>query len=452
MTIRQRDKSSFRDKSGFVYSIEGTFYRSVEKGYQEEWKKILPFVEKLAAERRVVSFKEVSETKLKLETLPYISYPYEWSFDKFKSAALFTLALQTDALKAGFILKDASNYNIQFIGNRPIFIDHFSFTPYAEGEIWQAYGQFCRHFLAPLTLMAQVDPRLNQLLIEHIDGIPLDLTAALLPIRSRFSPFLQMHIFVQNKGNNSRSQSALAKRKTAVNREYLIYFAEQLSRFIEKLSLKKATSDWCDYYENNSYGDEAIQVKEAIVTDWIGRCEMKTCCLDAGANQGNYSKIAEKQFSSVISIDNDAQCTNRNYLRFEKSEKINSLVIDFLNMSPAIGLMNEERRSFISRSQSDSVLALALIHHLRISGGVPFQKQAELFSMLVKKGGQLIIEYVPKTDQMTKTLLLNREDVFDDYNQSSFENAFNEYFSISEKIAIKGTERVLYLLKGVSET
>src|SRR5690606_1182148 len=110
---------------------------------------------------------------LRPNRIPFISYPYEWSFNALKDAALLTLDIQSLALERGLTLKDASAYNVQFVGAKPIFIDTLSFVAREPGQAWAAYGQFCRHFLAPLALMAKRDIRLQKLLASHIDGIPL---------------------------------------------------------------------------------------------------------------------------------------------------------------------------------------------------------------------------------------------------------------------------------------
>jgi hypothetical protein len=114
--------------------------------------------------------------------IAFVSYPYEWCFDQLKDAAVLTLSIARRALQYDMISKkDASAFNVQFQNGRPIFIDTLSFERYQPGTPWIAYKQFCQHFLAPLSLMAKADFRLNQLLRVYIDGIPLDLTSALLP-------------------------------------------------------------------------------------------------------------------------------------------------------------------------------------------------------------------------------------------------------------------------------
>ncbi len=113
--------------------------------------------------------------------IPFISYPYEWSFSQLKNAALLTLRIQKISLDHGMTLKDASAYNVQFIEGKPVFIDTLSFEIYEPGKPWIAYRQFCRHFLAPLALMGYTDIRLGQLNRSSIEGIPLDLASSLLP-------------------------------------------------------------------------------------------------------------------------------------------------------------------------------------------------------------------------------------------------------------------------------
>ena len=152
--------------------------------------------DKLVKARLLISHVEVDQTPAEMELahkilqperVPFISYPYEWSFSQLKDAALATLSIQRRALKLDMSLKDASAYNIQFVRGKATLIDTLSFEMYKEGQPWVAYRQFCQHFLAPLALMALRDVRLNQLLRVYIDGVPLDLASELLPSKTRFN-------------------------------------------------------------------------------------------------------------------------------------------------------------------------------------------------------------------------------------------------------------------------
>jgi len=187
---------SFRDPSGFVFTRQGVVYRQVNAGYRPAYDRLRSsgLSARLVADGRLLPFEEVDVPPpdpgqaykvLRPEPVPFVSYPYEWCVSQLRDAALLTLAVQKTALEHGMMLKDASAYNVQFLGGRPRFIDHLSFDLYEEGRPWQGYRQFCQHFLAPLALAALVDVRLTQLLRVHLDGVPLDLAARLLPARSR---------------------------------------------------------------------------------------------------------------------------------------------------------------------------------------------------------------------------------------------------------------------------
>ena len=89
-------------------------------------------------------------------------------------------------------------------------------------------------------------------------------------------------------------------------------------------------------------------------------------------------------------------------------------------------------------------MALALIHHLRITHGIPLKEQFEVFSKIAKF---LIIEFVPKEDSQVKRLLQNRDDVFDDYDIKTFERIAFKNFENIEYIEVKDSLRKIYLMK-----
>ena len=100
--------------------------------------------------------------------------------------------------------------------------------------------------------------------------------------------------------------------------------------------------------------------------------------------------------------------------------------------------------SFMDRGPADTVLALALTHHLAISNNLPLGRIANFFSAVCSKW--LVIEFVPKQDSMVQKLLAMRDDIFPAYNQSSFEEAFKEHFEIQRAEPIRATGRNLYLM------
>ena len=84
------------------------------------------------------------------------------------------LALTRGALAEKLITKDASSYNVQFVGTKPVFIDVGSFERLRGGEPWPGYRQFCELFLNPLLVQALRDVPFQPLLRGSIHGISPD--------------------------------------------------------------------------------------------------------------------------------------------------------------------------------------------------------------------------------------------------------------------------------------
>jgi len=449
--------ASFRDPSGFLFTREGVLYRQVNQVYADDYIRLMEsgLYAKLVKAGLLVPHTE-SDTQpadekrsfkvLCPERVPFISYPYEWSFGQLKDAALATLSIQKRALKSGMSLKDASVYNIQFHKGKPMLIDTLSFESYEEGEPWVAYRQFCQHFLAPLALMAYRDVRLNQLLRVYIDGVPLDLASQLLPGRTRLnlglSTHIHLHAIAQKRYEDVLVTEARGGRK--MSKDALLGLIESLLDTIRKLEWKPAGTEWADYYSANNYTDFAFEHKKVLVGDWLLKIAPKILW-DLGANSGIFSRIAVESGAYVISSDIDPGAVEMNYRQVKERNEQNllPLVLDLTNPSPSIGWQNRERDSFLQRGPVDAVLALALVHHLAITNNVPLELLAEFFAGC---GEWLIIEFVPKSDSQVQKLLRNREDIFSEYTRTGFESAFTQWYTIQESSAVRDSERWLYLM------
>ena len=219
--MKNSTSGSFRDPSGFIFTVNDTLYRQVNHLYKEEYDLIMSsgLYDHLKKSKTLVAHQEVSldlspdpqiaYKVIKPDPIAFISYPYEWCFSQLKEAAILTLAIAKRSLAYGMSLKDASAYNVQFKNGRAIFIDSLSFEKYIEGKPWIAYRQFCQHFLAPLALMAYRDVKMNQLLRTNIDGVPLDIASKLLPLRTRLNFGLLTHIHLHAKSQQRFADKAL---------------------------------------------------------------------------------------------------------------------------------------------------------------------------------------------------------------------------------------------------
>ena len=465
MTINKTPphKASFRDPSGFLFTRDGVLYRQVNQSYAADYQKLVDsgLYAKLVKAGLLVPHIEVEMEAadpamafkiLRPELVPFITYPYEWSFSQLKDAALATLSIQKRALKLGMSLKDASAYNIQLFGGKVTLIDTLSFETYKEGEPWVAYRQFCQHFLAPLALMAYRDIRLNQLLRVYIDGIPLDLASSLLPGRTRWMIGLASHIHLHASAQKRYADVAVSEKRAGrkMSKEALVALIESLQVTVRKLEWKPAGTEWADYYAANNYTDAAFEHKKVLVGDWLTRIEAKTVW-DLGGNTGIFSRVAAQTGAFVVSSDIDPAAVEVNYrmVKEQKEHNLVPMVLDLTNPSPAIGWSNLERDSFLQRGPADASLALALVHHLAISNNVPLPRVAEFFAAC---GEWLIVEFVPKSDGQVQKLLRSRLDIFNDYTKAGFEQAFGQFYTLQESSAVRDSQRWLYLMRRIAPT
>jgi len=471
--------SSFRDPSGFLFTVNGTLFRSVSRRYQQHYDHLIQsgLYDKLVENKLLIPHVEVDPGTIKHfpgsrediykiiqpERVPFISYPYEWCLSQLKDAALTTLKIQKQALDHGMVLKDASAYNIQFHKGAPLLIDTLSFEIYQENQPWIAYRQFCQHFLAPLALMAFRDIRLNQLMRIYIDGLPLDLASSLIPISTWFKPALLTHIHLHAKAQKRYEKTDGPRRTNSpplaggdkgegkfngesrkVSKHSLTALIHHLESAITSMQWQPAGTEWSNYYEDTNYSPAAMTHKKQLVNAYLSESNPHTVW-DLGANTGVFSRIATAKDIDTIAFDVDPAAVEKNYrqMRENQETKILPLCLDLTNPSPSIGWANEERLSLIERGPADTVLALALIHHLAISNNVSFSHIAAFLSQVCRF---LIIEFVPKNDSQVQRLLRTREDIFYHYTQDHFEASFGDHFSILKHKKIAETERSLYLM------
>jgi hypothetical protein len=456
MSKAKQLSASFRDPSGFLFTDNGILYRQINRAYSNDYARLMDsgLYDRLVKASLLIPHVESdqlpaeSDTAFKViqpERVPFISYPYEWSFSQLKDAALATLSIQKRALKLDMSLKDASAYNIQFVRGKATLIDTLSFEIYKMGEPWVAYKQFCQHFLAPLALMAYRDVRLSQLLRVYIDGVPLDLASELLPTKTKYNFGLLTHIHIHAGAQKRYSDKVVAPRKGGMSKQALTGLIESLESTIRKLTWKPAGTEWGDYYENTNYTDSAFEHKKQLVKEWS--VEKKPALVwDLGGNTGVFSREAASSGAFTVSFDIDPAAVEQNYrtVKTKKEPNILPLVLDLTNPSPSLGWDNSERDSFGARGPVDMALALAVIHHLAISNNVPLPQLANFFAVCCK---WLVIEFVPKSDSQVQKLLASREDIFPDYTREGFETAFSARFTIRKSETVRDSERTLYLME-----
>ncbi len=460
MTNYSIDPSSFRDPSGTIFFKEGEIFRQINLEYKEHYEFLMDsgLYQKLIDLKLLIPHEEVKITPydekniykiIKPEKIPFISYPYEWSFSQFKQAALTTLEIQKNAIKHGMILKDCSAYNIQFFEGKSVLVDSLSFEKYEEGQLWKGYKQFCEHFLAPLSLMSHKDIRLGQLLRIHLDGIPLDLTSSILPVKTKISFHLLSHIHAHAKSQKHYEDKDIKIKERKLGKNSLVGLVESLYSAIKKMKWELKKTEWGTYYSDTNYSEVAFLEKNKIINELLEKIQPKEVW-DVGGNVGIFSRLASNIGINTVCFDIDPVAIEKNFLEvIDKNEKkILPLLLDLTNPTPGIGWENQERTSFINRGPTDTVFALAIIHHLAISNNLPLEKIGKFFSEICEN---LIIEFVPKEDSQVQRLLRTRKDIFGSYNLEEFKQVFGKMFEFVESFNIQNSKRTLHYLRKVEK-
>jgi hypothetical protein len=454
-----RDGASFRDPSAFVFWRDGQPYRQIHQSFASEWDafEASPLKRGLADQRRLIPHERVgldlastpeAHAVIRPERIEFLSYPYEWTFGELREAALLTLDIQLEAIAAGWTLKDASAYNIQFHDAHPIHIDSSSFERLPDGAPWIAYRQFCEQFLAPLALVARRDVRLSDLLRLGPDGIPLDLASQLLPRRAWLDFGLVSHVQLHARAqirHGTDDDEGRAARDVRLPRGRLEGLIRNLRSTVAGLDWQPGGTEWADYAEHTSYGERAAADKDRLVDAFL-RQVPGTRAWDLGANTGRFSRIAADAGKRVIALDIDPAAAERHFrdVRAAGRSDILPLVVDIANPSPALGWAGRERRSLLDRADADVILGLALMHHLAITRNVPLPMILDLFAELAPWA---IVEFVPKDDPMVRRLLATRRDVFADYDLDGFRAAAATRFETIREEPISDSPRVLFLLR-----
>ncbi len=453
-----RHSASYRDPSGFVFLEDNLLKRQINPVFFDDYDaaKAAGIYTSLFEKGWLVPHQEISRDTSKIilhpEQIPFITYPYEWSFTQYKHAAQLTLRLQMYLLDKGFSLKDASAFNVTFHKGKAILIDTLSIERYAENEPWRALHQFEQHFFSILLLSQKYGAQHLKTLSSEINGKDLKETSRLLGWKSRFHPVIYPNIHLMAKEQFLHPSSA-SKQNTVpeVFKESLLKILNVLESHIAGMKLNE-TTEWTAYYDQTNYDAAAFAFKQEIVNSWTAGLHAKTA-IDLGGNDGTFAKILPTEVGQIIVSDIDQAAINQCYtaeIDNSGNSRLIPMVIDLMQPSPGVGFENRERESFIDRVvrfQPDVSLALALIHHITLTGNVPFAMSAAFFARFSE---HLIIEFPDREDSWVQYILDSKRDarhLFDDYGVSAFAKAYSEYYDIARQEIIPGTHRTLFLMR-----
>lgn len=460
----EADPGSFRDPSGQVFYSKGRVFRTLNEEATARFKSIINGTgfSDLVARGLILQATEINDDQLFDEVgtstgrtptailehpkLPFISYPYEWPFELLKRAALLHLDLHLAALSHNLSLVDGTAYNVQFIAQKPIFIDVLSLVPYREGDYWLGYRQFCEQFLAPLLLMSKTGIPYHPWYRGALDGLSISDVNRTLPFSAKLNWATFLHIVLHAKMDKTAQDSASpspVRKRQGPSRNGLVGILTSLRSLISSVQPKGSTETiWRQYEITTSYSSHEAEKKRAFIARF---CEAVQPAMfwDLGCNSGEYSETALQTGAKyAVGFDFDHGALDAAVARAtERQLNFLPLMLDATNPSPNQGWNQRERSGLAERSSADALIALAFLHHLVVGKNVPLIQALDWITKLAPTG---IIEFVPKADPKLKHMLASREDIFANYDVENMRACLGNIATIVEEQQVSSTGRVLF--------
>lgn len=458
VTLNGSEPGSYRDRNGSVFYRDGRVYRAISAAALSNWERLerTKFFGSFTAAGRIVPTARaeapppVADRRwaavLSHDRIPFVSYPYEWSFGMLKDAALLHLDLMQAALAEGMILKDSSAYNVQWRGVEPVFIDVPSFEVLRPGEPWVGYRQFCELFLYPLMLQAYKGVDFRPWLRGSLDGIPASALRPLLTARDLMRPGVLLHVVAQaalqrRYAGHGGVRGSLAE--AGFDKRLIVRNVEGLQRIVDRMRVPDAPTAWANYAQTHSYEAADFDAKCSFVRQAAAQRRWRLAW-DLGCNTGVFSRILAENADTVVAMDGDRAAVDSLYAAQKgrpDSRHILPLVVNLADPSPSQGWRGLERRSLPERGRPELAICLALIHHIVIGANIPLQ---DFIGLLADLGAALVIEFVGREDEMVGRLLADKDDQYPDYTLEGFEAALAARFQISGKQPLKQGKRWIY--------
>jgi SAM-dependent methyltransferase len=385
-----------------------------------------------------------------VEAVDAVTYPWEWPNSLLESAALLTLDLRERLLGVGLDLKDASAFNVQFRGMRPVFIDLGSVERWRPNPSWNASRQFIEHFINPLAVGSgeRVTAADAWELGKH-RGLRSEAARQLLPKRKRWSLSLMLlQATTRPVEKNAPSESKYAK-EAAQNKDLArnatLSLTKRLRKQIHKLHGKEHSTTWVDYGTRDHYGSDDLTRKSAFATEFVSVDDRSRLVLDVGGNDGfTAAHLVRHAGARVIVMDADAGALDVLQEGVARTKDVASSVTpilgDITNLTPASGLLDREFAAFTQRVRPSAVVCQAVLHHVVITQGAPMQFAVDA---LASFGAPVQIEFANEDDDKSRLLLSQIPNWSGDYSTESLLVALRQRFANVEIMGTTSPTRVV---------
>ncbi|CAB4832610.1 MAG: hypothetical protein F2763_05590 [Actinobacteria bacterium] len=467
--------ASFRDPENAAFFHEGTWYRIAGPASAQALTQLhgSPLYGALVSERSILSY-EIVDAELapkvlhayatksgrrppsaavvfRVETAPLITYPWEWPNSLLEAAAKLTLSLRMQLLEVGLDLKDASAFNVQFVGMKAVFIDIGSIEMWRPNPSWNASRQFIENFINPLAVgSGEQVTAADAWELSRYRGLKSSAARQLLPRSKRRSFSLRLlQATTRPVAANAPSETEFAER-AARNKDLALKATQGLTRRllkqVTKLHGTAHRTTWVDYSTREHYGSDDLVRKSDFAADFVkaapGRGEL---VLDVGGNDGfTAAHLVRNANANVVVLDADAGALDVLHAGISATPdlvgRVTPILGDITNLMPAAGLLDAEFAAFTERVHPTAITCQAVLHHVVITQGTPMGFAVDA---LARFGAPVQIEFASEDDAKVKVLLAQIPNWQGEYSTEALLEALRARFVDVEVVGTTSPTRVV---------
>ncbi len=392
------------DEMGKVYFYNNRVLRIINEDYINVVKEIFEsgFLKKLIALELFPKTWIVDDIKIsgynfivEHKTVKYWNYPYEWSFNMLKDAALVLLEVNNIANQFGFELIDSHFNNVVFDRTKPKYVDLGGFEVIKDKSIWKGYIGFYDHFYATLFLWSRgyVNTARNITLMNICFS-----QEEFFKIKHPFIYTKTINKVLQNIRRLGMASSDIieSKYKSIIIKEILFiikkiskskFTGSALEDKVKNLNYSKGSSTWGDYHTNI---DVERERRFQRILEIICTFKDANTLVEVASNQGKFASYisSNSHLENIIATDYDEEAVDTMYLNNRNSTNLIPLIYDFIRPNGRI-----LDKPIQDRIKSDIVMALALTHHLILTQNIDIDYILKSMRALTTK--YIIIEFMP---------------------------------------------------------
>lgn len=446
---------SFRDPVSKVYISEKNIIRILNDDQYIFYKDLRDkfFIKELINEKLIQDFSLDNHEKQKIMKHAVIDNfveANEMSSYQLYLSGIHTLDILIKSLESGYIIKDASAWNVVFSKGKPLFLDIGSFEKWDGKSVWNAYGQFVRHYIVPLIVNKETGINISSIFNNNIDGIDPFKAKNILGARV-FKAWINVEfIFLPSLFEGKKIKEQKKSQNSLIDNELnLKVIIKIIKRLKNKLKSLKPNSKsfWSRYtHQREHYSEKDIDIKKKIFTDFIENRSGNL--LDIGCNTGEFLELSLKNKNiTPFGIDYDEDCINYIQEKF-KNSNITLSCINFSNPQNSIGWNNSETKGYLNKNKLfyDVVIFFGIAHHLMITHRIPILSILEILSNLTKE--YIVFEFVDNLDPKFQHLAGKNINLYKNYTKDNFEKDLSCYFEIINVFCYENNKhRFVYILK-----